>query len=399
MTKLVEIDFRFLFLAAMLIFLPGVEALKNIFAFLFVLSWIYIGRKDNDWGGKWLVIDAIFLFWIIADLAVSLNALFTHQLPASGFRDVLRYVLIGWVISRIHLPNEKFSLIAFIGVIATVVTLLYSYLSTGGVLKELHSVGHINHTAIFLLIAFSISLALLLFDFNNLKKYQMFILFISTLFLFYSIIDSGSRAAFGLIIFILLINFIYLILKVKKLSLIIGVIIGVIFCIMFFLQNPPDAILKTLSQENSFFFFDQTRSEINKFSFAAFKVNPLLGIGFGNYGYIDIEEVLKIISDNKEIMSQRISIHSSHAHSLYFTYLVSGGIVMFLTLAFFWIYILWAIFKLIKVGGNDWIIMASIGVLLINLAIGLVNTTFHHEHAIFSMFILGLLISKYRQIT
>ena len=60
MTKSNQIDFRFLFLAAMLIFLPGVEALKNIFAFLFVISCILIAKKNNDWGGRWQVIDSIF---------------------------------------------------------------------------------------------------------------------------------------------------------------------------------------------------------------------------------------------------------------------------------------------------------------------------------------------------
>ena len=33
---------------------------------------------------------------------------------------------------------------------------------------------------------------------------------------------------------------------------------------------------------------------------------------------------------------------------------------------------------------------------MVNLLIGLVNTTLHHEHAILSMFVLGLLISQYR---
>jgi O-antigen ligase len=99
---------------------------------------------------------------------------------------------------------------------------------------------------------------------------------------------------------------------------------------------------------------------------------------------------------DKGILSSRISIPSSHAHSLYFTYLVGGGIIMFLALAFFWIYIVWVIYKLTIAEGIDWITISSVSILLINLVIGLVNTTFHHEHAIFTMFVLGLLISKYR---
>jgi len=35
---------------------------------------------------------------------------------------------------------------------------------------------------------------------------------------------------------------------------------------------------------------------------------------------------------------------------------------------------------------------------LVDLGIGWVNTTLHHEHAILSMFVLGLLIAQFRKI-
>jgi len=170
MNKIAPVDVRFLLLAAMLVFLPGLEALKNIFAFLFVLSWVLISNNNNNWGGKWKIIDTIFLLWILADIFVSIHAVITHQLSGSSFRDVIRFVLIAWVLSRIYFPKNKLQELALISVFATVITLGYSYYSTGGTLKELHSVGHINHTAIFLVIAYSISLSLLLFDFHNLQK-------------------------------------------------------------------------------------------------------------------------------------------------------------------------------------------------------------------------------------
>ena len=84
--KLARVDIRFLFLIGLLIFLPSVESLKNIFAFLFVVSWVVVAKKNNDWGGKWQIIDSIFLLWILADIFVSINAIITHQLPGEGFR-------------------------------------------------------------------------------------------------------------------------------------------------------------------------------------------------------------------------------------------------------------------------------------------------------------------------
>ncbi len=76
---------------------------------------------------------------------------------------------------------------------------------------------------------------------------------------------------------------------------------------------------------------------------------------------------------------------------------MSGGLLIFSIFAWFWFYIAWVIIKLITRRENEWIVLSSIGVVLVNLGIGWVNTTLHHEHAILSMFVLGLLIAQFRK--
>ena len=395
MNKIAAVDIRFLLLAAMLVFLPGVEALKNIFAFLFVLSWVLISKKNNNWGGKWQLIDSIFLLWILADIFVSINAVITHQLSGSNFRDIIRFVLIAWVLSRIYFPKDKLIELALISVIATVVTLGYSYYSTGGILKELHSVGHINHTAIFLVIAYSISLSLFLFDFHNLHKYQKIILFLTTIVLFYATVDTDSRAAFGLIIIISLFDMICLLVKNRKLSVFL-LFFGLVSCIGFlFIQNPPPVFNKFLKTDH--ILQDVARDRMRNFSYYAFKTNPLFGIGFGNYGQIKIEDIKAEIIKDKGVFNASEYLPGSHTHNVYYTYLVSGGLLIFSIFLWFWFYIVWIIFKLRSTKENDWIVICSISVLLTNLVIGWVNTTLHHEHAILSMIVLGVLISTYRK--
>tara|TARA_B110000008_G_scaffold190661_1_gene189419 strand:+ start:748 stop:1962 length:1215 start_codon:yes stop_codon:yes gene_type:complete len=394
MNKIAAVDLRFLLLAAMLVFLPGLEALKNIFAFLFVLSWLLISKNNNNWGGKWQIIDTIFFLWILADIFVSINAVITHQLSGSNFRDVIRFVLIAWVLSRIYFPKEKLRELALISVFATVITLGYSYYSTGGTLKELHSVGHINHTAIFLVIAYSISLSLFLFDFNNLQKYQKIILFFTTIVLFYASVDSGSRAAFGLIIIISLFNMICLLLKNRKLTSFL-LLCGLVSCIgVFFINNPPQSLDRILDKDH--ILKDDNRDRIRNFSYYAFKINPLFGIGFGNYGEIEIEDIKAEIIKDKGALNLNI-LQGSHPHNVYYNYLLSGGLLILSIFLWFWFYIVWIIFKLRSNKENEWIVLSSISVLLINLGIGWVNTTLHHEHAILSMFVLGMLISEYRK--
>lgn len=395
MNRFLQIDFRFLFLAGMLVFLPGLEALKNICAFLFVITWLVYSKKNNDWGGRWQVIDSIFFLWLAVDVLISINAVMTHNLPGGGFSDVLRYVLIAWVVSRTYFSNEDIKKLALLSLLGTILTLAYSYYSTNGVLEELYSVGHINHTAIFLLISYSISLSLLLFNFNNLTFNQKVLLCLTSIILFFSTIDTHSRATFGLILLVTLIFSIYFLFKLKKLNVIllfffISLIVGTSF-----LQNPPRALERILQSES--ILKDDTREKIRNFSYYAFKENPMLGIGFGNYHQIEIKDIKDSVIKDKGIFDQSQFIPSSHAHNLYYTYLVGGGILIFTIFLWFWFYVVWIINKLMFIRKkNEWIIFSGLGVTLINLLIGWFNTTFHHEHALLSMFILGLLISQYR---
>ena len=161
-----------------------------------------------------------------------------------------------------------------------------------------------------------------------------------------------------------------------------------------FMQNPPPALNRILAHDH--ILQDVTRDKIRNFSYYAFKKNPLFGIGFGNYGQIKIEDMKAEIIKDKGVFNGSEYLLSSHAHNVYYTYLVSGGLLIFSIFLWFWFYIVWIIFKLRSTKENDWIVLSSISVLLINLGIGWVNTTLHHEHAILSMVLLGMLISKYR---
>jgi O-antigen ligase len=397
-TKLAQTDLKFLFLAAMLIFLPGLEALKNIFAFLFVLSWILQSKKENNWGGKWRVIDSIFLLWLLADIIISVNAVITHQLPGGGVSDILRFVLIGWVMSRIRFSNIMSSKLALLALMGTLLTLVYSYYSGSGELKELHSVGHINHTAIFLVIAYSISLSMLFFNFKNRNLTQSIFLLITSIILFLSTVDTDSRAAFGLLVIVTFINSIYFIFRLKKIYVSIG-FFGAMCCIgLLFIQHPPES-LKRILNEGVFVLENSERSRINNFSYYAFKANPLLGIGFGNYhllANIKHEDVKNLIIEEKGAYDNSLFLAASHAHNVYLGYIVSGGILIFSIFLCFWFYIVWVIFKLMSSKENEWVVVCSICIVMINLIIGLVNSTLHHEHAILSMFIFGILASNYR---
>jgi hypothetical protein len=282
-------------------------------------------------------------------------------------------------------------------------------------LKELYSVGHINHTAIYLVIAYSISLALLLFNFNNLNSYQKIILVVTTIVLLLTTLDTGSRATFLLLIVITLLDFIYLVIRLKKLSLIFGSLF-IFTCIgISFMHNPPAALKRIQVQEDILGLFfklgtsanDIQREKVREFSYYAFKANPLLGVGFGNFGQVTMDDIKDEVLKDKKIFDDNLYLTHPHAHNVYYTYLVSGGLLIFSVFVWFWFYIFWVIGKhfalnSIRIYRNkfqeiEWIVLSGISVVLVDLGIGFVNTTLHHEHAILSMFVLGLLIAQFRK--
>ena len=307
--KLARVDIRFLFLIGLLITLPGVESLKNIFAFLFVVSWVVVAKKNNDWGGKWRVIDSIFLLWILADIFVSINAIITYHFSGSGVRDIIRFVLIAWALSRTNFSKERLTQSALVALVAVVLTLIYSYYAGHGELKELYSVGHINHTAIYLVIAYAISLALLLFNFNNLNSYQKIILVVTTIVLMLTTIDTGSRATFLILIIITLFDFFYLLIKVRKLYLVIGVFVVVTFIGVFSTQYPRYTVesfeKKTIVHLENFL-KDSAREQIREFSYYTFRTYPLFGIGFGNFGNLSMYDIKAAIIRDKGVVQNNL---------------------------------------------------------------------------------------------
>ena len=236
---------------------------------------------------------------------------------------------------------------------------------------------------------------MLLFYFNNLNIYHKIFLTIASIFFFLSIIDTGSSAAFGILFIITAIYFSYLIIKVKSLSLFLSALIVSTLITVSFVNNPPWSLVKYQKKQN--IFSDPARTKINAFSFYAFKKNPILGIGFKNFSKIKVDDIKQEVLDNKGFFDKSLYLQGAHTHNLYFNYLVSGGLLIFSIFAFFWLYINWIIFKLVTRRETDWILISSISVVIINLVIGWVNTTLHHEHAILSMFILGLLVAKFRK--
>ena len=162
-------------LLALAFVLPLVEAPKTIFAALFALAWV-IGRvRERDWGGRWDVWDTMFALWFASGLAVATFAGIKYH-EWRGASDLLRYVALGWLVKRGGYNGRTLVAVLVALVVGTACALVLGYwvwflrhlllwegnsfLGLMDVLfrvrtlipLELKSVGHVNHSAIYLAI-------------------------------------------------------------------------------------------------------------------------------------------------------------------------------------------------------------------------------------------------------
>ena len=410
-------DSRYIFLLLLLVVLPSFEAPKNLFALFYVVSWLVIAYREKNWGGKWRIIDTVILFFFFGNIVVSLNAVITYNLSAGGMNDLIRFLLIVWVLSRHTLTKNQIATLCMVAVFSTAISLIYSYLLCSPEncpsRLELYSVGHVNHTAIYLVITYSIALSLLLTNFFVLLNYQKVLLILSTLFIAYATVDSNSRAASGFLILITLLSLFYAVLKYKSSRFRLVVLFFFILGSFLVINNPPIVFEKFKTSES--LFDEPERKKIRNFSYYTFKTSPLLGIGFGNFGNLGHGYIKNKVIEDLGVYEKEKYLPNAHTHNVYYNFLVSGGIVMFSAFLLFWIQIMVSIWRVskendrkelryiddvevVKYRDDRLLILNSSMVLLTVLGIGFVNTTLSHEHAILSMFVLGLLLSKDREL-
>jgi len=390
----------FIYLALLLIFLPSFEAPKNLFVILLVFTWAFVARRDNNLGGKWRVIDTIFLFWIIFDIIIGINAVVNFDLPANGSKDIIKFILVGWVVSRLSLDKKQMIFLTVTTVIFATIPLIESYyeLANNGrrVYIELNSVGHVNHTAIYLLISYVLSFSIFVLQFNKIGHTLKSTLLVTTLVLAYAVVDTNSRAASGMLVIFTLLLMSYAVYFYKNSKFTFATILFVLLSVILINNNPPPVVNKFIHGTN--LVGDSPRSKIRSHVYYTYKISPLFGVGFGNYVHFGHEEIKDAVIKDKGYYDASQFLPSSHPHNIYYTYLVSGGIIMFSVFIWFWLHIVQIIFRVSRQSDSNYLVLSSVGVVLTILGAGWVNTTLAHENALVSMFVLGMLISKYREI-
>ena len=385
----------------MIVSLPSLEALKNVFLVGYLIRRVISEVIQLKQGIKqWKSWDFLFLTIIFTALLSTVFAGFSGLEEWKGYKVFLTALLTGWFLSRAHYSQNQYRIIFLLAVLAIIPPLLwglYEYLiihSRNSL--EIHSVGHVNHSAIYLTMIFGATLGWFISQFNYKKneatQWQTILIGIMSFILFIALIIGESRGAFGIAILLsLCLLFLANNMKVRIVGIV--TVLLVVISSMFLETKIIEKQINNQKNDNVLSY----RDKVWNVSIEASRFSPLLGIGLSNWHFIKLSQIQKSIEARGETFNADNYFFPGHSHSLYFSALVERGIVgLIVTLIFmvYWLYDLIKTFKWTKKSSTSYMLWAgSFSAWAATFGIGLVNTTFHHEHGILACLFLGLYIS------
>ena len=392
-------------LSLMIVSLPSLEAPKNIFLVGYLITRVISEIIQFKQGIKqWKSWDFIFLTIIFTAFLSTIFAGFSGLEEWKGYKVFLSAVLTGWLISRTHYSQNQYHIIFLLTVLAIIPPLLwglYEYIIIHSKTSlEIHSVGHFNHSAIYLTMIFGSTLGWFISQFNFRKKneaaqWQTILIGIMSSILFISLIIGQSRGAFGVSVLLgLCLLFLVNDMRLKIIGMAIMALI--IISSMLFESGVIQKQINTQKNSNILAY----RDKVWNVSIEASRFSPLLGLGLSNWHFIKLSQIQKSVEARGETFNADNYFFPGHSHSLYFSALVERGIVgLMVTLIFmvYWLYDLIKTFKWSKKLSTSYMLWAgSFSAWLATFGIGFVNTTFHHEHAILACLFLGIYLSYTR---
>ncbi|HYD56972.1 MAG TPA: O-antigen ligase family protein, partial [Burkholderiales bacterium] len=317
-----------------------------------------------------------------------------------GAMDLLRYASIAWLVKRGRYSAQELRWALGALAVSALIGLAVGYFRMWtGIGKsgrlQLYSVGHVNHTAIYLAMVLGLWAA---WVFAAYRSWTPRMRVAGTAFLailLASLAVTSSRGAVGagiLALFLLAFSIFRrwsAPLKITVISTV--VLIGSAVLVDSDLvrkQERREAEGNPLSHRDS----------IWRMGIAAWKEQPWFGVGMDNYGQITHERMQAWRARDGKSYDPKGLMPFVHAHSLYVNTLAERGIVGFAALAavlFAWGAALVRYRPAPSAPDGDWILWgASASGLIVTLGAGLFNTSLHHEHGILAALLLGLWLGR-----
>lgn len=397
-------------LLALIFFLPLLEAPKNLFWLLFVVFWVINHRKT--WvEQKWDHWDSIFLLWIASGYIVAIfSGLKGHEF--SGAHDLLRYGVIVWFLKRSDYTQELIEKIIWMTIASTLITLIFGFYQLWGTHEthalQLHSVGHVNHSAIYVLLVFGLAYSFFLSYFTQWQTFTKLLVFGSLLLFVFGLLVSSSRAALGIfVVLFFLLSGIFSFFYYKKQQInafnfkkVMLFILPILLVFSIFVFSPKTEIYNKIKGTASVNKVLNGRELVWPTAWVTFRAFPLFGIGMDNYGLIQKPQVVEWAKTHHVDFDPNTYLNPGHAHNLYLNTLVERGVfglsALLLVLISWFIALIQDFIKMNQSSAGTTPFLAwtlwgtSLSAWFISIGVGIGNTTIHHEHGILTALFLGL---------
>jgi O-antigen ligase len=389
------------FLSLFLVFLPSLEAPKNIFLAGYLITALY--RQSQLPPSKWTIWDWVFLSLIASSFLSTLFPFVAGGSEWKGFRGMLLWITFGWTLFRSDYNEKEKKYLFIFAILMTLPPLIWGLteslvLHTKDAL-QLHSVGHVNHSAIYLCMMAGASLSFLLSQIQAARKKYIFFAALLFMFLTISVIITDSRGAFG--IAFLLIYSMFLLSKASVKTKILSLALLSTFLVTIVFIMPAPVIEKQIANQENHIVLSY-RDKVWRAALEVARLNPLLGIGGGNWKQINIDQIKSSVeSRGEKFVAEDFALQYHHPHNIYLSNLVDRGIlgfITFLSFMFIWLITLIKSYKKFNQDSKAMLfIMGSFSSWATIFGIGFVNTTFHHENALLALFFLSLHLNYLRQ--
>jgi O-antigen ligase len=385
-------------LIAFCIFLPLFEAPKNLAWLGYVGAWLLNRARTRDFGGRWDPWDTLFAFWIASGyLVAAFSGLKGSEL--GGAHELARYALLGWMVKRGGYSAREIRWVLGALVASTVGGLAYGYgrlwsgAGKSGTL-QLHSVGHVNHTAIYLAIMLGVCASWLFARWRAWAAGTRAVALAVCALGLVSLIVTASRGAVavGLAMTVVLAAAWWprwrapLIASLAAMTLVAAAL--VVFNPEVMRKQEDNAAAQNVLAH---------RDGVWRMAVAAWERYPWFGVGMDNYSLISHELVRRWRTEAGKDYDAARYVRFPHAHNLFVNALAERGAVGFAALAAVMLAWLLALIRerpRPQDGDLAWLAWGgAASAWFVTAGVGMVNTTLHHEHGLLAVLLLGLWLS------